>query len=131
MTADWAGRGFQVNTPDADIEYPAAIKAAEQFMRDMDMEPTQDAIEQLVNVFAPCLRVMCERGYDPTGATWRQGGWRSQLVDVRKKFGRLWFHGWMHGVFVHDHGIDLINYVGFYQRLAMQGKPWGEWGEPD
>jgi hypothetical protein len=94
-------------------------------------DPTPDAVAQLTDVFVPCLRIMCERGYDPTGATWREGGWRSQLVDIRKKFKRLWFHGWIKGRFVPDHGFDLINYVGYYQRLEMTGEPWGEWGEPE
>lgn len=126
---DWAGRGYQAMR---DMEYPLMVDAAEQFLKSLGIdEPTPDAIGQLLDVFVPCLQIMCERGYDPTGATWREGGWRSQLVDVRKKFKRLWFHGWIHGRFVPDHGFDLINYTGYYQRIAMQGKPWGNWGEPE
>jgi hypothetical protein len=107
-------------------------RAAVAFFKAMGIsDPTPDAVGQLLEAFVPCLRIMCERGYDPTGATWREGGWRSQLVDVRKKFKRLWFHGWIKGRFVPDHGFDLINYVGYYQRLQMNGKPWGEWGEPE
>lgn len=119
MDNDWAGKGF------------TKMDATDEFFKAMGLTPTPDAMEQLLEVFVPCLRIMCERGYDPTGATWREGGWRSQLVDVRKKFKRLWFHGWIHGRFVPDHGFDLINYTGYYQRIAMSGKPWGEWGEPE
>ena len=93
--------------------------------------PTPDAVEQLTDVFVPCLEIMCERGYDPTGASWRSGGWRSQLVDIRKKFTRLWFHAWIKGRFVKDHPIDMINYLGYFIRLEMKGEPWGDWGEPE
>ncbi|SRR6266496_1661438 len=105
--------------------------AAYTFMDAVGLSPTPDAVAQLTDVFVPCLRIMCERGYDPSGATWQEGGWRSQLIDIRKKFSRLWFHGWIKGVFRSDHGYDLINYVGYYQRLAMRGRPWGSWGEPE
>jgi hypothetical protein len=104
---------------------------AVMFLENMGLTPTPDAVGQLLEVFFPCLAIMCSRGYDPNGATWREGGWRSQLVDARKKFKRLWFHGWIKGIFIPDHGWDLINYVGYYQRIAMRGAPWGEWGEPE
>lgn len=107
------------------------IDLAEQFIRSLGIEPTPDAVAQLTEVFVPCLRIMCERGYDPNGATWREGGWRSQLVDVRKKFKRLWYHGWIQGKFVRDHPIDMINYLGFYIRAGTSGEPWGGWGEPE
>jgi hypothetical protein len=111
-------------------DHPTRLSAS-RFMTDCGLAPTEDAVGQLVEVFLPCLRIMCERGYDPTGATWKEGGWRSQLVDIRKKFSRMWFHGWIHGEFRPDHGTDLINYVGYYQRLGMKGHPWGKWGEPE
>ena len=107
------------------------MDAIDEFFKAMELTPTPDAREQLISVFVPCLEIMCSRGYDPDGATWREGGWRSQLVDIRKKFSRLWFHGWIRGEFRPDHGFDLINYVGYYQRLAMGGKPWGSWGQPE
>ena len=122
---EWAGPKFTIRTDD-----PAW--AAVRFLKEVGVaDPTLDAVKQLIDVFVPCLKIMCERGYDPTGATWREGGWRSQLVDVRKKFSRLWRHGWLEGRFVPDHSLDLINYTGFYHRIQMQGKPWGEWGEPE
>jgi|SRR5262252_2515472 len=131
---DWAGRGFQMAVAqprdmakEEDEETPAR-----DFLREMGIEqPTPDAIGQLMEVFVPCLRIMCERGYDPTGASWRSGGWRSQLVDIRKKFTRLWFHAWIKGRFVKDHPIDMINYLGYFIRLEMKGEPWGDWGEPE
>ena len=104
-------------------------EAAEAFLESVGLiDPTPDMIGQLLEVFVPCLKIMYERGYDPTGATWREGGWRSQLVDIRKKFSRLWRHGWLQGKFVPDHGLDLINYTAFYQRMEMKGEPWGNWG---
>lgn len=119
-------------TPDEDkTDHEYELDAAYAFMDACCLTPTPDAAEQLLEVFLPCLRIMCERGYDPTGATWQEGGWRSQLVDIRKKFKRLWFHAWVKGVFVRDHPIDMINYLGFFVRLGMNGKPWGSWGEPE
>lgn len=122
-TQDFVPLSKQIDTVQQDI--------CVQFMQNFGLDPTPDAIDQLRNVFVPCLRIMCERGYNPEGATWREGGWRSQLVDIRKKFTRLWQHGWLEGKFVLDHPLDLINYTAFYARIAMSGKPWGEWGEPE
>jgi hypothetical protein len=104
--------------------------AAYTFFDQVGFMPTPDAVCQLVEVFLPCLAIMCERPYDPHGRTWREGGWRSQLVDIRKKFKRLWYHGWLQGKFVLDHPQDMINYLGFYIRLANEGEPWGDWGSP-
>jgi hypothetical protein len=112
-------------------EWAATDGLAETFLRDIGLTPTPDAVRQLVDAFVPCLRIMTERGYESDGSTWKEGGWRSQLVDVRKKFARLWFHGWRQGIFKPDHPLDLINYAGFYYRLGMSGKPWGDWGEPE
>ena len=129
-TVDWAGRGFQMGVHQATSD--RAEGPAKDFLEECGIpDPTPDAIAQLLDVFVPCLQIMCERGYDPTGATWREGGWRSQLVDIRKKFSRLWRHGWLQGKFVPDHGLDLINYTAFYQRMEMKGEPWGNWGQPE
>lgn len=147
MTDNWAGEGFnlpgEATYPIAGAAELAAAKerlellhehelAARTFFKSIGIDdPSMDAIAQLLNVFVPCLTIMCERGYDREGLTWREGGWRSQLVDVRKKFKRLWFHGWIRGIFVKDHPIDMINYLGFYVRSGTAGEPWGEWGEPE
>src|SRR5258708_14130445 len=58
--------------------------AAERFMKECGLSPTHDAIEQLTDAFLPSLRIMCDRGYDPNGATWREPGWRCFLTDIRK-----------------------------------------------
>jgi len=104
-------------------------EAAIQFMKDFGLDPTSDAIEQLTDVFVPCLRIMCERPWDPNGLTWKRSGFYGILTDIRKKFERLWERGWRHGKRHDDSGYDLINYVGMYMR-SNPDLPWGEWGEP-
>lgn len=104
--------------------------AAEQFMRECGLDPTPDAIGQLAEVFLPCLRIMCERGYDEEGRTWRAEGWRGMLWKGRDKSDRIWWHGWMHGRFHADSVLDAINYFGYYYRLGHRGRPWGSRGEP-
>jgi hypothetical protein len=105
-------------------------KLSEDFLRDCGLEPTPDAIGQLTAVFIPALEIMCRRGYDPNGLTWREAGWRGQLLEIRKKAHRLWHRSWLRGAYDADSAIDLVNYAGFYYRLRCEGKPWGEWGEP-
>lgn len=102
--------------------------AARLFMEELLMEPTQDAVEQMLQVFVPCLRIMCERGWDPNGGTWRRSGVLGILSDVRKKFERLWERGWINGKRHDDSAYDLINYVGMY--LRSKDDRWGSWGEP-
>jgi hypothetical protein len=104
--------------------------AAYTFLSENGLDPTPDAVAQLTDVFLPCLKIMCERGYDPNGETWKAGGWRSMLVDAKKKFDRMWYFGWLRGEFHPDHPIDAINFLGFYYRLHLSGKPWGTWGDP-
>ncbi len=101
---------------------------AEKFMRECGLNPTPDATDQLANVFLPCLRIMCEREWDPSGGTWRKSGVMGILTDVRKKFERLWERGWLHGKRHDDSAHDLINYIGFY--LRSNESLWGRWGEP-
>jgi hypothetical protein len=108
----------------------ARYDAAHTYLTECMLDPTPDAVEQLVEAFTPALAIMCERGYEKDGSTWKEGGWRSQLVDIRKKFKRIWFHGWIHGDFRPDHSIDMINYLGYYLRLGGKGDPWGTWGDP-
>lgn len=102
--------------------------AARAYMLACGIRPTPDAIAQLTNVFLPCLRIMCERPWDPEGATWRRSGRFGILSDVRKKFERLWERGWHHGKMHDDSGFDLINYVGFFLRSG--DSLWNEWGDP-
>ncbi len=104
--------------------------AAVEFLDRCSLTPTPDAVDQLVEAFLPALEIMCKRGYDPDGKTWRKAGWRGQLMEIRKKTERLWHRSWLHGAFDHDSAIDLLNYAGFYIRLRASGPSWGEWGEP-
>ena len=105
-------------------------RAAEKFLLDCGLPPVPDAIDQLADAFLPCLRIICERGYHPEGTTWRAGGWRGILTDIKKKSNRLWYRSWIKGGFDDDSARDLINFGGFYVRLGNQGKEWGDWGQP-
>ena len=119
---DWAGKGYEVTANQME-------DAAYTFMERCGLDPTPDAIDQLAKVFLPCLRIMCERGYDPFGGTWRESGRLGALADVRKKFKRLWERAWKKGdTSDDDHAHDLINFVGFYLRADKDR--WGDWGEP-
>jgi hypothetical protein len=104
-------------------------EAAEEFMLKMGMTPTPDAVGQLLEVFVPCLRIMCERGYDPTGALWRKAGILHMIGDVRKKFERLWYRTWTLGIRHDDSGFDLINFTGFVLRADPDSR-FGDSGEP-
>jgi hypothetical protein len=104
---------------------------AEAFLHQMGLSPTPDAVGQMVEVFLPCLRIMCDRPGHPwatDGSTWRKSGVLGALTDVRKKFDRLWERGWIHGKRHDDSAYDLINFVGFYLRSEDNG--WNEWGSP-
>ena len=105
------------------------LQSARKYMLDCGLRPTPDAIAQLDEVFLPCLTIMCRRGYDPDGGTWRAEGWRGMLWKIRDKSDRLWYHGWLRGIFHPDHAPDMINYLGFYMR-AERDKPWGTRGAP-
>jgi hypothetical protein len=103
-------------------------QAALEFLDRVGLVPTPDAIGQLTEAFLPCLAIICQRGWDPNGGTWRSSGVLGILGDVRKKFERLWERGWKHGKRHDDSGYDLMNYVGFYMRSGIDR--WGTWGEP-
>jgi hypothetical protein len=109
------------------------IDAAHEFFDRVCLDPTPDAIEQLVRVFLPCLRIICERGYDRDGRAWKEQGWRGQLFEVMKRARRLEFFGWRRRGLHKDSAIDIINYAGFLIRQYEDhpDKPWGEFGEPD
>jgi hypothetical protein len=104
--------------------------AAHQFIEQLGVEPTPDAVSQLAEPFAEALRIMCMRGYDPEGATWASKGWKGLVHDILNKAGRLKFNSWRHNRFDGDSAIDLINFSGFYWRLKNKGSKWGELGEP-
>lgn len=104
-------------------------EACIEFLSRCDLDPTPDAVDQLEEVFLPCLRIMCERPWDPNGGTWRRSGILGVLTDARKKFERFWERTWTHGQRHDDSGLDLINFVGFVMRADPQSR-WNEWGEP-
>jgi hypothetical protein len=106
------------------------LDAAYEFLDRCALTPTPDAVEQLIDAFLPALRIMCERGYDPQGGSWRESGWMGQLVEIRKRASRLVHNSWRHGRFDQNNAVDLINYAGYYLRIKGEGKPWGSWGEP-
>lgn len=104
-------------------------KAAIAFLEACEVEPTPDAIDQLLMVFLPCLDIMAGRPWDPNGATWRKSGILGAMTDARKKWERFWERGWKHGKRHDDSTLDLINYLGFVMRSDPNSR-WGEWGEP-
>lgn len=104
------------------------LEACVAFIQTLGFDPIPDAVEQLQEVFVPCLEIMCTRGWNPEGETWRKSGVLGILSDIRKKFERLWERGWIRGIRHDDSAYDLINYVGFYLRSA--DNRWGDWGEP-
>lgn len=104
-------------------------QAALEFLDRVGLVPTPDAIAQLTEAFLPCLAIICQRGWDPNGGTWRKSGIFGVLTDGRKKFERFWERTWTHGKRHDDSGWDLINYVGFIMRSDPDSR-WGEWGEP-
>jgi hypothetical protein len=115
-----------VDSPADDIDLQ---EAAQDFMYKMGMTPTPDATGQLLEVFVPCLRIMCERGYDPTGGLWRKAGVLGIIWDVRKKFERLWYRTWTLGKRHDDSGFDLINFTGMLLRSNPDSR-FGDAGEP-
>jgi hypothetical protein len=121
---------------DLDLGYNGSHRAminmgdtAHQFLLDAGIEPTPDAVGQLLNVFVPCLRIMCERPYNPAGETWRAHGWRGCLFHAKGKMERLWEMAWRQGTYHNDSAFDAINFLGFYLR-SQEDPPWGTWGEP-
>jgi len=129
------GAGRYVQPDDDSAEFvPTPVdqnyqQAARLFMEELLMEPTPDAVDQMLLVFVPCLRIMCERPWDPHGGTWKKSGLFGALTDVRKKFERFWERTWIHGKRHDDSGFDLINFVGFAMRADPESR-WGTWGEP-
>ena len=107
-------------------------KAARTFLDECGIDPASpDAIDQLVQVFLPCLRIMCDPAHpwDPNGATWRKSGILGAMTDAKKKWERFFERTWHRGKRHDDSGYDLINYIGFVMRSDPDSR-WGEWGEP-
>jgi hypothetical protein len=116
--------------PDYEYVEVAIRDAAHDFIHGLGVDPTPDAIDQLAGPFAECLRIMCERGYDPEGTTWASKGWKGLVHDILNKSGRLRYNSWRHNRFDADSAIDMINFAGFYWRLKNKGSKWGDLGEP-
>lgn len=105
--------------------------AAYTFFHLLGIDPTPDAVAQLADAFLPALRIMCERGYDPEGTSWKEGGWRGLVWEILKRARRIRWHSWQHSNHDTNDAYDIINFAGFYIRMGTQGEPWGEDGEPD
>lgn len=121
------------NEPDDEAYMAVVREAATEFLDRCSLTPTPDAVSQLAEAFLPCLRIICERGYNAQGASWQEQGWRGQLYEIMKRSRRLEFFGW-HGRKVHvDSARDIINYAGFLIRqwFADPDTVWGEWGDPE
>jgi hypothetical protein len=106
--------------------------AAEEFMNKMGMEPTPDALGQLLEVFVPCLRIMCDQKGHPwpkDGAMWRKSGILPVMIFLKAKFERYWYRTWIQGIRHDDSGFDGINFWGFSIRAARDSR-FGELGEP-
>jgi hypothetical protein len=126
-TMEWFMNPVNMNVAD---NYELDESCEKTYLEACGLKPTPDAIAQLRDAFLPALQIMCERGYDPDGQTWKGKGWRNLVRDIMNKSERLRFHSWTNSRFDKDSAIDLINYCGFYVRLENQGEPWGTWGAP-
>lgn len=107
------------------------LNAARSFLDNCSLPITKDAVEQLVDAFLPALAIMCERDYAKSGISWRLMGWRGLLLEFKKRVGRIYVIGWLGGRHAKPDAIDALNYLGYYIRLENEGKPYGDWDEPD
>lgn len=119
-----------------DVDEAAAIFLRRAFQH-CDFKVTGDAVDQLVNAFLPALRIMCEKGSMRGDFTWKEAGWRGQLYEAQKKMRRVWACWWRSKPYAYmDDAFDLLNYTGFFIRLARQYKEgeddgWGTYGLPE
>jgi hypothetical protein len=107
-------------------------EAAQDFMYKMGMTPTPDATGQLLEVFVPCLRIMCDQKGHPwpsDGAMWRKGGILPVMIFMKAKFERYWYRTWNCGIRHDDSGFDFINFAGFTLRADSDSR-FGNLGEP-
>ena len=88
--------------------------AAYDFIRRLGVDPTPDAVSQLAGPFAEALKIMCTRGYDTNGSTWKVRGWKGIVHNILDKAERIKFHSWQNNRFHGDSAIDIINFAGFY-----------------
>lgn len=132
VSAEEVNFGFM--EPDNDLResiHGTFVEAADAFLEACGLRPNQDARDQLVEVFLPCLRIMCERDHAQDGSTWKMAGWMPQLMQLLGKADRLKHRSWRGRRPDLDSARDIINYAGFFLRGIQSGVPaWGEWGEP-
>ena len=101
-----------------------------EYLRACGLEPSDDAVAQLTEVFLPAVALMCGRA-PLRGQIWTQSGWRGALYEARKKMHRLWYSWWEGDGSDDDSALDLLNYLGFSIRARNAGiSAWGEYGEP-
>jgi hypothetical protein len=134
VTGHWPVHSLVISSTDLMTER-VPRDAAYTFLEACGLEPTPDAVGQLVEAFLPCLRKMCDSDHpwDPDGRTWRESGSMGALSDARKKFKRLWYRAWIMKAphddpAAVDSAVDGINFFGFWLRSDDDG--WNEWGEP-
>jgi hypothetical protein len=131
---NWAGDDFGKEEESRAIaQRDARYELAANFIRAAGLIPNTDAIEQLADVFLPCLAIICQRGYANDGSTWQAGGWRGLLHELIKKTDRVQYFDWHRSM--PEKALkeipDIINYAGMYQRGRYELQPWGTlFGEP-
>ena len=107
-----------------------AREAAYDYMRKLGLDPTPDAVAQLRGPFTEALRVMCTRGYDENGQTWKLRGWKGIVHDIMDNAFRIRYKSWQRNEFYANGAVDIINFAGFYWRQGCEGQRWGDLGEP-
>jgi hypothetical protein len=139
---EWRPPGYEGEGPPSEVaeaegqSHTLTIEdQAAAFLKGCGLEPTEDAIEQLAFAFLPALEIMCQRGsathYSPKGATWKQAGWRLQLMQLFKQIDRLHWKAWLHDLPADNETLDAINFLGFFHRGRQMGlAKWGKWGAP-
>jgi hypothetical protein len=131
---EWAGNEFGKEEESRAIaQRDTRYEMASQYLRDSGLIPNSDAIEQLADVFLPCLAIICQRGYANDGSTWQAGGWKGLLHELIKKMDRVQYFDWHRSM--PEKSLkeipDIINYAGMYQRSRYELRPWGTlFGEP-
>lgn len=114
------------------ILYKAVCEeAAIHFLDECSIQPTPEAVSQLIEAFLPCLALISSRGYDPNGANWRKMGWRGLLVEINKRWERIHYLCWQRGKIDPNNVPDAINYLAYFHRLSNEGDTgWGTIGKP-
>jgi len=96
---------------------------------------TESKYHSVEDVFDAAIQKHHERTQQyPGDDPWGNGGWRAQLVEMRKKLDRLWTH-WDSDdesiMLAEDDAIDIIVYGAFFVILMEMGNANGTWPWPD